>query len=33
MQIFDRRGEQVAYESIEAMRKGSELYHRIKFEL
>lgn len=31
--IFDRRGEEVEFESVEAMRSESELYHRIKFEL
>jgi len=31
--VFDQRGEEVAFESVEAMRAGSELYHRIKFEL
>jgi len=29
--IFDHRGEAAAFESVEAMRAGSELYHRIKF--
>ncbi|KAG6369484.1 amine oxidase catalytic domain-containing protein [Boletus reticuloceps] len=30
---FDHRGEEVAFESVEAMRGASELYHRIKFGL
>ncbi|KAF8426834.1 copper amine oxidase [Boletus edulis BED1] len=29
--IFDRRGGEVAFESVEAMRGASELYHRITF--
>ena len=32
VRVFDQRGEEVAFESVEAMRGGSELYHRIKFD-
>lgn len=29
--VFDHRGEEAQFESVEAMRAGSELYHRLKF--